>query len=200
MNHTPRITLILTASLLLSALAATAAEQKVTKFCRFQAGTAVAFGKVDGDTVHEITGSIFGEWKLSGKTHALSAVKLLVPVTPGKILCMAGNYRSHHTSQVMDPKFSVPQLFFKPPSSLLPTGANIVLPKGTTNVHYEGEMVLVIGRRTKNVTPERALDSVFGVTCGNDISARDWQKNDVQWWRARAATRSARADRSSLRD
>ena len=185
MNHAPRIAAILSASLLLSCFIAMTAEQKVTKFCRFQAGKTVAYGKIEGDTIHEISGSIFGEWKRAGKTHPLAGVKLLVPVTPSKILCMAGNYRSHHPDQVVDPKFAVPQLFFKPPSALLPTGSNIVLPKGTTNVHYEGEMVLVIGKRAKNVPKEKALDHVFGVTCGNDISARDWQKNDVQWWRAK---------------
>jgi len=185
MNHTSRMILILTTSLLLSCWAASAAEQKVTKFCRFQDGKIAVFGKVEGDTIHEISGSIFGEWKLSGKTRALPAAKLLTPTMPSKILCMAGNYRSHHPDQVVDPKFGMPQLFWKPPSALLPTGANIVLPKGTTNVHYEGEMVLVIGKRAKNVPQGKALDYVFGVTCGNDISARDWQKNDVQWWRAK---------------
>ncbi|MCX7826164.1 MAG: fumarylacetoacetate hydrolase family protein [Verrucomicrobiae bacterium] len=179
------IALTLAAGLLLSAIVVAAAEPKVTKFCRFQAGKTTAFGKVEGGTVQEIAGSIFGAWKLTGKTHALSAVRLLVPVTPGKVLCMAGNYRSHHPDQVVDPKFAIPQLFFKPPSALLPSGADIVLPRGTTNVHYEAETVLVIGKRAKNVPKEKALDYGFGVTCGNDISARDWQKDDVQWWRAK---------------
>jgi 2-keto-4-pentenoate hydratase/2-oxohepta-3-ene-1,7-dioic acid hydratase in catechol pathway len=185
MNQTLRITLILTTSLLWSCLAATAAEQEVTKFCKFQLEKTIAYGVVEGDVVHEIAGNLFGEWKRTGKTHPLAGVKLLVPVTPSKIFCMAGNYRSHHPDQVVDPKFAVPQLFFKPPSALLPSGANIVLPKGTTNIHYEGEMVLVIGKRAKNVPKEKALDHVLGVTCGNDISARDWQKSDVQWWRAK---------------
>src|SRR5262249_1036930 len=65
--------------------------------------------------------------------------------------------------------------------------ANIVIPKGTNEVHYESEMVVVIGKTCKNVPEAKALDYVLGVTCGNDVSARDWQKNDVQWWRAKAS-------------
>jgi 2-keto-4-pentenoate hydratase/2-oxohepta-3-ene-1,7-dioic acid hydratase in catechol pathway len=185
MNHRHLLRLIPAASLLLTAFAATAAGQKVTKFCRFQLDKAAVHGVVEGDVVHEIAGNLFGEWKRTGKTRPLAEVKLLVPVRPGKVLAMAGNYRSHHPGQTVDPKFEVPQLFFKPPTCLVPQGAPIVIPPGTTNVHHEAELVLVIGRRAKNAPKEKALDYVFGVTCGNDISARDWQKGDVQWWRAK---------------
>jgi 2-keto-4-pentenoate hydratase/2-oxohepta-3-ene-1,7-dioic acid hydratase in catechol pathway len=164
-----------------------AAEQKVTKFARFQLDKTAAYGVVEGEVVHEIAGNLFGDWKRTGKTHPLSGVKLLPPTRPSKILAMAGNYRSHHSSQTIDPKFDVPQLFFKPPSCLIPHGANVIIPKGTTNVHHEAELVVVIGKRARNVSKEKALDYVFGVTCGNDISARDWQKGDVQWWRAKGS-------------
>ncbi len=171
--------------ILVALTSAHAAGQKVTKFARFQLDKTAAYGVVEGDAVHEITGNLFGDWKRTGKTHPLSSVKLLPPTRPSKILAMAGNYRSHHTSQTVDPKFDVPQLFFKPPSCLIPHGANIVIPKGTTNVHHEAELVVVIGKRARNVPKEKAAEHVFGVTCGNDISARDWQKGDVQWWRAK---------------
>jgi 2-keto-4-pentenoate hydratase/2-oxohepta-3-ene-1,7-dioic acid hydratase in catechol pathway len=88
---------------------------------------------------------------------------------------------------VVPPKFQIPQPFFKSPSCLIPTGASIVIPPGTSEVHYEAELVIVIGRRAKNVDERRALDYVLGVTCGNDVSARDWQKSDVQWWRAKGS-------------
>jgi len=84
-------------------------------------------------------------------------------------------------------KLQIPQPFFKSPSCLVAEGATIVIPKGATTVHYEAEMVIVIGKRCKNVSPAEAGEYVFGVTCGNDISARVWQKNDVQWWRAKAS-------------
>jgi len=171
--------------ILVALTSAHAAGQKVTKFARFQLDKTAAYGVVEGEVIHEITGNLFGDWKRTGKTHPLSSVKLLPPTRPSKILAMAGNYRSHHTSQTVDPKFDVPQLFFKPPSCLIPHGANIVIPKGTTNVHHEAELVVVIGKRARNVPKEKAAEHVFGVTCGNDISARDWQKGDVQWWRAK---------------
>lgn len=179
---------LLVVSLILTALAsATAAEQKVTKFVRFQIDKTIAYGVVEGEVIHEISGNLFGDWKRTDKTHPLASVKLLPPTRPSKVLAMAGNYRSHHRGQVVNPKFEVPQLFLKPPSCLLPHGAAIVIPKGITNVHHEGELVVVIGKRARKVSKEKALDYVFGVTCGNDISARDWQKNDVQWWRAKGS-------------
>ena len=82
-------------------------------------------------------------------------------------------------------KFRTPQVFFKPPSCLIANGENIVIPPGTNDVHFEAELVIVIGRQAQNVSEDKALDYILGVTCGNDVSARDWQKNDVQWWRAK---------------
>lgn len=82
-------------------------------------------------------------------------------------------------------KFQMPQLFFKSPSSVIGTGDDIVIPRGTDDVHFEGELVIVIGKQAKNADERKALECILGVTCGNDVSARDWQKNDVQWWRAK---------------
>ncbi|MBX3437031.1 MAG: fumarylacetoacetate hydrolase family protein [Planctomycetaceae bacterium] len=82
-------------------------------------------------------------------------------------------------------RFRIPQPFFKSPSCLVPHEANIVIPKDAETVHFEAEMVLVIGKTAKDVSKEDALEYVFGVTCGNDVSARVWQQNDVQWWRAK---------------
>jgi 2-keto-4-pentenoate hydratase/2-oxohepta-3-ene-1,7-dioic acid hydratase in catechol pathway len=84
-------------------------------------------------------------------------------------------------------KFQTPQVFFKTPSCLIGQGENIVIPPGTKEVHYEAELVIVIGRKAKNVGEEEARACILGVTCGNDVSARDWQKNDVQWWRAKGS-------------
>ena len=82
-------------------------------------------------------------------------------------------------------KLQTPQPFFKSPSSLTANGENIVIPSDAEVVHYEAEMVIVIGKKAKNISRDKALDYVFGVTCGNDVSARVWQKGDVQWWRAK---------------
>jgi 2-keto-4-pentenoate hydratase/2-oxohepta-3-ene-1,7-dioic acid hydratase in catechol pathway len=84
-------------------------------------------------------------------------------------------------------KFQIPQVFFKTPSCLVASREPIVIPPGTKEVHYEAELVIVIGRQAKNASEEEARACIFGVTCGNDVSARDWQKNDVQWWRAKGS-------------
>lgn len=156
--------------------------KRITKCARFQVGDKTAYGIVEGDRVRRIEGNLFGQWSKTDKTYALTDVKLLAPTVPSKILCMAGNYKTHLGSQ---PTPTKPELFLKPPSSLLPNGGKIVIPPGAAPVNYEAEMVIVIGKRAKDVPREKALDYVLGVTCGNDISARDWQKNDKQWWRAK---------------
>ena len=84
-------------------------------------------------------------------------------------------------------KFQVPQPFFKSPSCLQRHEGKIIIPKGSEITHFEAEMVIVIGKKACNVSKADALDYVFGVTCGNDVSARAWQKGDVQWWRAKGA-------------
>ena len=85
-------------------------------------------------------------------------------------------------------KLQIPQPFFKSPSSLTAQDTEIVIPKNTEGeIHFEAEMVIVIGREAHNVSREAALDYVLGVTCGNDVSERAWQKADVQWWRAKAS-------------
>ena len=159
-------------------------ENGATRFVRFQVGPTVAYGIVEGDRIESITGDPFGPWQKTGKAHALAEVQMLAPTVPTKVLAAAGNYRSHRgdTEEPANPEF-----FFMAPSSVIATGGNIVLPPGTNNVHYEAEFVIVIGKRAKNVPEDKALDYIVGITCGNDVSARDWQKKDVQWWRAKAS-------------
>ena len=160
------------------------AEKTATKYARFEADGVVAYGIVEADKVRVIDGDLFGTWKPTEKTLPLSEVKLLVPCEPTKVLACAGNYKSHLGDAPPHPH---PEMFFKVPSCLIACGDEIVIPKGTDVVHYEGELVIVIGKRARNVPEDRALDYVLGVTCGNDVSARDWQKNDVQWWRAKGS-------------
>ena len=79
----------------------------------------------------------------------------------------------------------MPGLFWKPSSCIVGTEENIILPEGANNAHYEAELVVVIGKAAKNVTPADAPKYIFGITAGNDVSERDWQKNDLQWFRAK---------------
>lgn len=158
------------------------AEAQVTKYVRFQADHGPAYGIVEGDRVRELEGDLFGRWEKTNTMHQLDEITILVPTTPSKVIAMAVNYKSHAGDQAAP---STPQAFFKLPSCLQRQGGPIELP--TENVHYEGELVVVIGKRAKDVEESDALDYVLGVTIGNDISARDWQSNDTQWWRAKGA-------------
>lgn len=167
-------------------------SQAPVKFARFQVGKQTMFGIVEGDTVRAIEGSIFQTWQPSDKTYKLSEVRLLVPTQARQVFALAGNYKSHLNQAEIPPKFQIPQPFLKPPASLLRHGGQIILPEDATEeVHFEAELVIVIGKRARRVSKEDALDYVLGVTCGNDVSERFWQNDeehkDIQWWRAKGA-------------
>jgi len=115
----------------------------------------------------------------------LAAVDLLPPVTPSKIICVGRNYKEH-VKELGNAMPTEPVLFFKPPSSLLRPGAAVRLPALSKHVDYEGELAIVIGRRSRNLKPDDDWrQAIRGFTLANDISARDLQKNDAQWTRAK---------------
>jgi 2-keto-4-pentenoate hydratase/2-oxohepta-3-ene-1,7-dioic acid hydratase in catechol pathway len=179
-----------TTALSLAALMPSAhAALGVTRYCRFGKDGRTAFGVVDGETVRQLAGDLFANPKETGTRHKLAEVKVLHPVAaPSKILALAGNYQSHLGSAA--PR-SNPEPFYKPPSCLQNPGDPIVIPPGAKDVHFECELVLVIGRKATRVSAAEAKDCIFGVTCGNDVSDRIWQNDpkikDVQWWRAKGA-------------
>jgi len=154
------------------------------RYVRCQVGQKVIYGIVEGKVVREISGDLFGDWRTTNVTHDLEDARILVPSTPSKVFALAGNYRDHLGDK--EPA-KIPQPFIKLPSCLQRHEGNVELPGHTTDVHYEAEVVVVIGKRAKNVSEGDALKYVLGITCGNDISARKWQKADVQWWRAKAS-------------
>lgn len=114
----------------------------------------------------------------------MSEVRLLTPCVPRLVLAAGLNYRSHLGSRPVPKK---PEFFWKTADCLVEPEGKILIPPGAENVHYEGEMVVVIGKTTRNVAAEEARNCVFGVTCGNDVSERNWQRDDLQWWRAKAS-------------
>jgi 2-keto-4-pentenoate hydratase/2-oxohepta-3-ene-1,7-dioic acid hydratase in catechol pathway len=152
------------------------------KYVRYRYQGATSYGILDGETVKQISGGLFGDRAMTGVSTSLRDVHLLLPCEPSKILAVGLNYQSHLGNREA-PKN--PEIFFKPTSALIESGAEIRIPPGARNVHYEGELVAVIGTKTWRATVAEAKDSIFGFTCGNDISERDWQKNDLQWWRAK---------------
>jgi 2-keto-4-pentenoate hydratase/2-oxohepta-3-ene-1,7-dioic acid hydratase in catechol pathway len=157
----------------------------VTHFIRYRSGASACYGILEGDTVREIRGDLFGGFTETVAALNLADVALLHPCQPGKIVCVGLNYRSHVGSR---PVPEHPEIFFKPVSSLQDPEGPIVTPPDSTDMHYEGELVVVIGRQTKNASVDQARDAIFGVTCGNDVSERNWQHGpakDMQWWRAK---------------
>jgi 2-keto-4-pentenoate hydratase/2-oxohepta-3-ene-1,7-dioic acid hydratase in catechol pathway len=154
------------------------------KIARFEHNGRTSYGIVEGESVAPIEGDLFGSRRPTGPALALSSVKLLSPVVPRQMLAVALNYPSHLGQRPASPR---PELFVKANSCLADPEQPIVLPAGSERVDYEGELVVVIGRHCKKVTVEDALNYVLGYTCGNDVSARDWQRGDQQWFRGKSS-------------
>ena len=160
------------------------AQQGVTRYVRYTYQGRPAYGVLDGETVRELSGNFLESPRATGATARLAEVKLLAPVAPSKVIAVGLNYRSHLGER---PVPAYPGLFAKLPTSLVGPGDGIVMPPDATDLHYEGEMVIVIGKPARNVPEAQALEYVFGVTAGNDVSERAWQRSDLQWFRAKAS-------------
>lgn len=161
-------------------------------YARFRDGDRILYGILRGEEIEVLKGDLLQDPSGSGETLSLARVKLLATVPrPRKILAAAVNYQSHAPSGSVitkqDEAPAIPQLFLKPASSIIGPDDTIVLPEGARRVDAEGELVAVIGKTCRSVSPDHALDYVFGYTCGNDVSARHWQRDDLQWWRAKGA-------------
>ena len=122
----------------------------------------------------------------TGRSYPMAAATLLAPVArPSKIVCVARNY-AEHAAEFGNAVPTSPQLFLKPWTAIVGPDEPIVLPSYSSHVDHEVELAVVIGTTAKDVTPDQALDHVFGYTVGNDVSARDVQKTEPQWVRAKA--------------
>ena len=147
----------------------------------------MSFGVLDGDgQVAQIEGHPFGQISFTGQRFAAADVRLLSPILPSKVVGIGKNYADHVAEMNTGDAPKEPLLFLKPSTSVIGPGDAIRIPGGSTNVHHEVELAVVIGARgARQVTPEQALDSVFGYTIGNDVSERDMQRGDGQWTRAK---------------
>jgi 2-keto-4-pentenoate hydratase/2-oxohepta-3-ene-1,7-dioic acid hydratase in catechol pathway len=155
------------------------------KIGRFGRDGRTFYGIIGGNEVQEVAGGLFDAVAPNGKLHALESLKLLAPVTPPKILAVGLNYKSHLGTR---PAPTNPEIFYKPVTALQDPEEPIVIPPDAQDAHFEGELVVVIGRTVRNAKREEAAEAVFGVTCGNDVSDRNWQRGpnaDRQWWRAK---------------
>jgi 2-keto-4-pentenoate hydratase/2-oxohepta-3-ene-1,7-dioic acid hydratase in catechol pathway len=157
------------------------------KFCRFLAEKSGSprFGIVDADMIREITCSPWEKWAAAERSFRVRECQLLTPVEPSKIVCVGRNYAAHAAELGNDmPKD--PLIFLKPPSSLIGPGEAIVIPRASQRVEHEGELGLVIGKTCAHLSEEEdPLSYVLGYTCVNDVTARDLQKADVQFTRAK---------------
>jgi len=144
----------------------------------------VRYGLADEATVTLISDEPFAQWEPEGAI-GLKGAQLLTPVVPTKIVCVGINYRSH-AEEMGHELPAEPVIFLKPPTTINAPGGDIRLPAGVGRVDYEAELAAVIGRRTHNATPEQAQANILGFTCANDVTARDIQRIDGQWTRAKS--------------
>ena len=139
-----------------------------------------AWGVVRDQQVLGLLEGPFGSLEEAEALGSLDDLTLLAPATPSKIVCVGRNYAAHAAEHGADVP-TQPLLFLKPPSSVIAPGAEIVLPELSSRVEHECELALVIGRRCRWVAEDRAWEQVLGITCGNDVTARDLQRADPQW-------------------
>ena len=171
-------------TMLILAVGATAFGQEATTYVRYEYNGNVSYGILEDETIHELRGDIFTGGRRTGDTVMLGQVRLLTPTAPRKVIAVGFNYRSHLGEA---PEAEYPGLFTKYPTSLIPHDSEITYDADATDLHYEGEMVLIIGKTAKNVVEEDAQEYIFAVSPGNDVSERNWQQGDLQWFRAKGA-------------
>jgi 2-keto-4-pentenoate hydratase/2-oxohepta-3-ene-1,7-dioic acid hydratase in catechol pathway len=157
------------------------------KIMRFVHREEMAYGIVTGESLRKIEGWPSGSYKIGEETIQMKEVKVLPPLMPSKIVAVGLNYARHITEISMDRTApSAPLLFLKPPTSVIGPEEGIFYPEKSNELHYEGELAVIIKKRTRKIQPDAALNHILGYTCLNDITARDWQRTDGQWTRGKS--------------
>lgn len=161
------------------------------RIARFTVADQIAYGVVAGDatdraslTVTAIDGHPFAPFTLSSAVFPLADVRLLPPVLPSKVVAIGKNYAAH-AQEMGGEAPETPIMFLKPSTAVIGDGEAVVLPGQSDHVEYEGELAVVIGRLAREVPEARVADVVLGCTCANDVTARDLQRTDGQWGRAK---------------
>ncbi len=152
----------------------------------------VAFVSIEGDVEGETTTAVcreiaehpFGSPTFTGRSWPLADVRLLAPILASKVICMGKNYAAH-AAEMGGVAPEDPVIFLKPNTAIIGPNVAIQLPPDANPVHHEGELAVVIGRPCKDVPAARAAENILGYTIANDVSARDQQKQDGQWMRAK---------------
>jgi 2-keto-4-pentenoate hydratase/2-oxohepta-3-ene-1,7-dioic acid hydratase in catechol pathway len=152
---------------------------------RYQDDGVARLGILEGDVVRAAGGELFGQLLPREHIGPVTGLELLPPVAPGKIIAVGLNYADHVAEVPGSTHSDAPVLFMKPQSSLIGHGGAIVIPPGADPVDHEAELAVVIGRRAQRVRREDAYEYILGLTCANDVSARNFQRQDGQWVRAK---------------
>jgi 2-keto-4-pentenoate hydratase/2-oxohepta-3-ene-1,7-dioic acid hydratase in catechol pathway len=155
------------------------------RFVRVLHGGSPRYGVIDGAEIALIEPHPLVPYRATGERVAVEGLRLLAPVIPSKIVCVGKNYRDH-AAEMGGELPAEPLYFLKPSSSVIGPGEPIRLPTDlTAEVHHEAELAVVIGALLQRVTPEQAMAGVLGYTCANDVTARDLQRREAQWFRAK---------------
>lgn len=161
------------------------------RWARIELNGAPSYAAIEGDTVIPVCGSPFEAWERTSQRLKLNDVKLLIPVPPVTFYAAGMNYAEHvrEVAEKVGQKPNLPtqaDIGYRANNALIAHNEPIVIPADATEqVQYEGELVVVIGRKCKNLTRENALSAVLGYSIGNDVSERTWQKSDRTLWRAK---------------
>ncbi|MFA9431354.1 fumarylacetoacetate hydrolase family protein [Egicoccus sp. AB-alg2] len=159
---------------------------RIVRFVHAQTGPSPRYGVLEDDGhVVVIEPHPFTRFQPSGERVPLEGLHLLAPVIPSKIVCVGKNYRDHAAEMGGDVP-EEPLFFLKPSSSVVGPGEPIRIPTDLTDeVHHEAEVAVVIGKLLQRVTPEQAIDGILGYTAANDVTARDLQRRESQWFRGK---------------
>src|SRR6266705_3115483 len=163
------------------------------RWLKFTANGQSSWGIIEGDRVIAVNGDPFGEWQRTPRAHSLADVKIELPLMPRTFYCVGLNYLKH-LKEAADKRGEVPnvpdrpEIGYRAQNALMAHDEDVVIPAtATEKIHYEGELVVVSGKKAKHLTEDNAMSCVFGYTIGNDVSERTWQKADRSLWRAKNA-------------
>jgi 2-keto-4-pentenoate hydratase/2-oxohepta-3-ene-1,7-dioic acid hydratase in catechol pathway len=155
------------------------------RFCRFTHRGSTAYGVITGDEVTALSAAPWAKGERSGAPVPLQDVRLLAPSEPSKVVAVGLNYRTH-AEEMKKPLPSEPLLFIKPSTAINDPDAPIILPPDSQEVHHEAELGLIIGRRLHRASEVEAAAAIFGLTCFNDVTARDIQRREIQHTRSKS--------------
>ena len=155
------------------------------KLARFKKNNKIYYGEVFNNKTRIIEGNIFGEFRVTDEELNIDEIKILAPALPGKVVCVGLNY-ADHADEMKLAKPEEPVIFIKASTSVIGPEDDIIYPASVSQLDYEAELAIVIKNKIKNITPEESKENILGYTCLNDVTARDLQRKDGQWTRAKS--------------